>query len=231
MIEHDLNLLMDWFNANKLSLNLQKTVLMHFWSKNKKPTLQVNGHKIPAVTHTKFLGVWVDDELTWNKHVRHTINKIQNNQRLMQQGKNILDRTSLTKIYYAHVYSHLRYRLPVWGSMISASNLNDLCQAQQKCAKIIMHKSVIIRTTLNHTLATILPLPKLIQMGLCKLGQQMMHHLLPQPLHKILNAAGVKKSHRYPMQNKDTPNIQKHQSTLFNHSFMCQSIVEYGKLT
>ena len=107
MIEHDLNLLMDWFNANKLSLNLQKTVLMHFWSKNKKPTLQVNGYKIPTVTHTKFLGVWVDDELTWNKHVRHTINKIQNNQRLMQQGKNILDRTNLTKIYYTHVYSHL----------------------------------------------------------------------------------------------------------------------------
>ena len=28
MLEHDLNVMIDWFNANKLSLNLQKTVAM-----------------------------------------------------------------------------------------------------------------------------------------------------------------------------------------------------------
>ena len=30
-IEHDMSLLMDWFRANKLSLNISKTVVMRFW--------------------------------------------------------------------------------------------------------------------------------------------------------------------------------------------------------
>ena len=30
-VTHDMELLMDWFDANKLSLNLMKTVIMKFW--------------------------------------------------------------------------------------------------------------------------------------------------------------------------------------------------------
>ena len=103
MLEHDINLMIDWFNANKLSLNLHKMVSMQFWNKNEKTVLQVNDYKIPTVTRTKFLGVWVDYELTWNYHVQHIINKIHNNKRLMLQGKHILDCYSLSKIYYAHI--------------------------------------------------------------------------------------------------------------------------------
>ena len=231
MLEHDINLMMDWFNANKLSLNLHKTVSMHFWNKNEKPALSVNGYKIPTVTHMTFLGVWVDNELTWNNHVQHIIAKIRNNKRLMLQGKNLLDCNSLIKIYYAHIHSHLRYGLPVWGSMISTSNLNKLGKVQQKCVNIIMYKSNITEPTSRSNTSNIVPVAKMIQLALCKLGHQMTYKLLPQPLHNILNAAGGKKSHRYPMRNKDTPNIQKHQSTLFNHSFLCQSIVEYTKLS
>ena len=39
----------------------------------------------------------------------------------------------------------------------------------------------------------ILPLNNMIQFNLCKLGQQMTHKLLPQPLQNILNADGGKK--------------------------------------
>ena len=34
-IEHDMQLMLDWFNANQLSLNLEKTVLLKFWSNDK----------------------------------------------------------------------------------------------------------------------------------------------------------------------------------------------------
>ena len=54
----------------------------------------------------------------------------------------------------------------------------------------------------------ILPLKRMIQFNLCKLGQQMTHKLLPKPLQDIINANGGKKTHRYPTRNKSTPNIQ-----------------------
>ena len=70
----------------------------------------------------------------------------------------------------------------------------------------------------------------MIQLSLCKLGHQMTHKLLPQPLQTVLNADGGKKLNRYPTRNKHTPNIQKHQSIMFNRSFLCQGTKEFIKL-
>ena len=35
-LKHDMGLLLDWFQANKLTLNLNKTVMMQFWPKKEE---------------------------------------------------------------------------------------------------------------------------------------------------------------------------------------------------
>ena len=229
MLEHDLNLMIDWFNANKLSLNLQKTAAMQFWNNNTSLKLQVDNIKIPIVESTKFLGVQIDNQLTWHNHVNHVINKLSINKRLMALGKNLLDRDSLRNIYFAHIHSHLNYGLSIWGSMLSSSSLKELSKLQTHCIELIApRRSTDVWTTMHQL--NILPLNNMIQFNLCKLGQQMTHKLLPQPLQNILNADGGKITHRYPTRNKFTPNIQKHQCSFFNRSFLCQGIKEFVKL-
>ena len=64
----ELTQLMDWFTANKLMLNLNKSCCMIFAPNNKiidGVELGANGTKIPIVKCTKFLGVWLDLELNW----------------------------------------------------------------------------------------------------------------------------------------------------------------------
>ena len=39
-------------------------------------TLYLNGCKIPQVSKTKFLGVIIDDKLTWEDHITHIENKL-----------------------------------------------------------------------------------------------------------------------------------------------------------
>ena len=68
-LEHDMILLMDWYRANKLSLNVNKTVLLKFWSDNKPFKQNVNGVEICNTTKTKFLGVTLGDSLMWKDHV------------------------------------------------------------------------------------------------------------------------------------------------------------------
>ena len=46
MLKHDVELLTSWFRANKLSLNLAKTVLMTFWD-SKNMTIIVDNTPIP----------------------------------------------------------------------------------------------------------------------------------------------------------------------------------------
>ena len=54
---HDMEILIDWFHANKLSLNMSKMVLLHFWPRGQTLTVAIGDIKIPWVTSTKFLGV------------------------------------------------------------------------------------------------------------------------------------------------------------------------------
>ena len=69
-----------WLSANKLSLNLSKTHFMVFRSKNRKMLndmlITINGKTIEKVKNTKFLGLYVDDELSWKFHINQIATKI-----------------------------------------------------------------------------------------------------------------------------------------------------------
>ena len=61
-LTHDLQLLEDWFRANKLSLNVSKTNFMIFpytkhntYEDNKQ--INISGQLINRVSYTKFLGI------------------------------------------------------------------------------------------------------------------------------------------------------------------------------
>ena len=72
MMEHDLNLMTSWFCAIKLSLNLDKTVVIKFWNFQ----LHVNNFSIPIVSNTKFLGVHLDNQIAWSVHINVLLDKI-----------------------------------------------------------------------------------------------------------------------------------------------------------
>ena len=77
-IEHDLELIQDWFNANKLTLNVDKTVCMVFSPKNSNTEMKINlsGVELPVVPVSKFLGLWIDSKLNWNEHLRRLITRL-----------------------------------------------------------------------------------------------------------------------------------------------------------
>ena len=63
----------NWLAANKLSLNVGKTKFMVFHSDKKKvvyPKLLINNIEIERVDYFNFLGLQLNDNLNWNKHVK-----------------------------------------------------------------------------------------------------------------------------------------------------------------
>ena len=74
-----------------------------------------DGVKILMVKQTKFLGVYLDENLDWKYHTSQVYNKIHNNKQLLNLARNTLDKSPLIKLYYAHIYSHMSYGLVVWG--------------------------------------------------------------------------------------------------------------------
>ena len=69
----------EWLNVNKLSLNIAKTELMLIGSRQRLATtigysftVQIEGHEIDRVSHTKSLGIYIDQNLSSSKHVNET---------------------------------------------------------------------------------------------------------------------------------------------------------------
>ena len=79
-LNRELNKLSTWFAANRLSLNLSKTYFMVFkpWQKRQSFEFQVsiNEQPILRVSETMFLGVFLDDNLTWKPHISLLASKL-----------------------------------------------------------------------------------------------------------------------------------------------------------
>ena len=74
-IESELTCIQDWFNANKLTLNIEKSsYLLYHNQKQLVPhfKIELSGVEIPRVKHAKLLRVWLDDKLKWDIHVKQT---------------------------------------------------------------------------------------------------------------------------------------------------------------
>ena len=72
-VNNDLAIIAEWLKVNKPSLNIKKTHFMCFSAKNKPSpciSLQIDGEALAEVNKSKFLGVIIDNKLSW-KIVNH----------------------------------------------------------------------------------------------------------------------------------------------------------------
>ena len=84
IVNSELKLVNEWFLANKLSLNAKKTkkyVLFHKVSMcdslpSQLPTMTFNNIKIKKEKSITFLGVIIDENLTWKNNTEVVENKI-----------------------------------------------------------------------------------------------------------------------------------------------------------
>ena len=134
--------------ANKLHINMIKTCFMHFppkgaVKKEKDANLSsgagkvlLNGEEIEKVEQTKFLGVIIDDKLSWTAHINSLVKKLKcvNGQlnRMTKFVPNDIRRT----IYHTLFESHLTYGISVWGG-VSSNKLVKVFNSQKHCLRIL----------------------------------------------------------------------------------------------
>ena len=94
-----------------LSMNYSKMVGMFFSvdNKSKIDSIEVDNFSIKFVPHTKFLGLWIDNKLSWKEHLSHINLKIRHILYMLKCGKNLLSVHSKRVLYYAQIQSHLSY--------------------------------------------------------------------------------------------------------------------------
>ena len=165
-LEH--NLIIDWFKANQLSLDLDKTVLIKFWLNGMSFNISCEGLALYNQRNTKFLGIFVDDELTWNQHVANLINKLMINKNLLSLSRNLLDKSCSRSIYCTHIFSHLHYGISTWSSMISQNNFDSLYKLQKICVRTVGKMSKNANTDGIFKEIKIIKFPDIVKLELLK---------------------------------------------------------------
>ena len=112
LVNQELQKINEWFEANKLSLDAGKTKYSIFHKPSRKddlPRFLIKKHKVERVKSIKFLGVLLDENLSWKDHIKYIENKVVKNIGLLYRSKLFLDKNSLLTLYYSHIHTYLNY--------------------------------------------------------------------------------------------------------------------------
>ena len=231
-IEHDLELVQDWFNANKLTLNVDKTVCMIFSPRQQKVDMNIrlSGTELPVVPFSKFLGLWIDSQLNWHEHLRKLSSRLYSRLGLLRQSKNLLDLHACKTLYFAQFHSILTYGLLVWGNMISPTQISKLSKIQDKAVQLLDPRKDLI---LVYQEQGILPIKNLVEFENLKVWYKYYHKLLPIRLSEIMTEDAkyktIEKTHTYNTRQKDELNLPRADG-LYKRTFFVKGLRDYTNL-
>ena len=117
----------EWLESNRLSLNVSKTHYMLFKSK---------GMHVPITTEDVFLGVMVDDMLSWGDHIQYIRGKICKGLSIICKTRKFVNKQTLITLYYCFIYPYLAYSIEAWG-LTFKTYLTKLMTLQKKIVRIV----------------------------------------------------------------------------------------------
>ena len=126
-INKELSEISNWFKANKLSVNASKTnymimgtpkmTLMNNTGGNENENFDIilDDVKLARVNNTKFLGVIIDENLTWKNHIDGITKTISRNIGIMNKLKFFVPERILRTLYCSLVLPYINYGILIWG--------------------------------------------------------------------------------------------------------------------
>ena len=127
-----------WLNANRLSLNIEKTAFSVYSNKKslEVPPVKIRNHNISLVSTVKFLGINIDNKLLFKNHTANVCRKISRSYSILYKLSQFLPQSILKKLYYSMIYPFMIYGIEVWGNSCK-TEIKRLEKIQIKCIKLL----------------------------------------------------------------------------------------------
>ena len=149
---------------------------------------------------TVFLGVILDEHLSWKPHILSVSRKISKSIGIIYKSSFCLPKTSLRSLYYSLVYHYLIYCVSVWGSTYQ-SNLNRIIVLQKKIIRIISKVSFDAHTGVLFKEQEILKFSDIYLYQIGKLMYLFKRSLLPKYFRDMFTLAS--QIHSYNTRNSN----------------------------
>jgi hypothetical protein len=157
-----------WLNDHNLKLNVFKTKLIQIKPRQKNPIntdFSYGNEKLVTVNSCALLGIEVDSELNWKKHVAKISGKLSQFTYALYQLKSCTNLKTAISAYYAYGHARLNYGIILWGNSTHVSNLFIL---QKKCIRILVNIKQTESCRCHFTHLKILTLTSMYIYEICK---------------------------------------------------------------
>ena len=156
----DMRNVQKWLCANKLSLNIAKTEYVLIGTRHKISNIdthkgvKINNQLIKKVKNTKALGVELDENLSWEKHINHISSKISSGIGAIRKMREYVEQDILIKVYNALIQPYFDYCCEVWDTLNKGLS-ERLQKFQNRAARLIMNlknehgQSILARKSLG----------------------------------------------------------------------------------
>ena len=140
LLQRDLSALEHWEKTWQMSFNPTKCVVLRICTKKKRKILptqyQLHGHTLEVVDASKYLGVTITDDLSWETHVQNVVCKA--NRTLGFVRRNLKDCTKPVKglTYKTMIRPTMEYASTVWDPHLQAQK-SALEQVQKRAARYV----------------------------------------------------------------------------------------------
>ena len=93
------------------------------------------------MTQVKFLGVLIDDKLSWEPQIDYLKKKLISSIVVIKRIKKFIPKTEYLQIYNALFKSHISYCISCWGG-ISTYKLQSLFSVQKRCIRVLFGSDI-----------------------------------------------------------------------------------------
>ena len=105
-INYDLKCITNWLNANRISLNVSKTEFIIFRKPSKSVSLEslkikISGKKLYTSTSIKYLGVLIDEHLSWRAHIDELIKKLNRSNNMLSKVRYYVNTNTIRSLYFS----------------------------------------------------------------------------------------------------------------------------------
>ena len=133
-----LSRLHDWLCANRLSLNVSKSIFSLFTNTRptESPVIQIGDSRLSYSSCTKYLGMQIDDKINFSQHIKSVCKTVRSRTGLLKRLSSSIPKKVLRNLYSAIIYPYITRDIETWGDS-SNTDLRRLRALMDKCIKIL----------------------------------------------------------------------------------------------
>ncbi len=171
--------LVKWFSANHLTINMEKTSFNVY--SNKKHNVEeliFSGNKVCRSVVSRYLGILLDEGLTWSNHIEDVCNKLMKLTYVFRSLARFIDKSMACQLYYAYVYPYITYGIEMYGTACK-KYISKLQIMQNRLLKILTCKPYRYNSLQLHNELKILTVNSVYSLYVNVFVFKQYNHMLP----------------------------------------------------